>query len=875
MHDAGNDGDKEDGGNTSCCGNDDNDSDTRPCRSLRATSTRTSGLRTAPQQKQQSRVTTPLGKSKTKRKWLAGGGGGGGCTTGAYDDDVMQSGGVRKRVLRAKTPIRSASRGATSDASAKTPRSSSQTPAPLATDSFEQSTVRSSRPDSRKCASPAVLKPIAVRLAGAGSTASFGDAAKAAEPASAAGQCSTPKAMAAQASSAFNRFGAANKTPNLNATDDMDIFFNSPTTKTLQLLQNSSKRRPTSPTPTRPSSQRVLLASDGESADSDTGHPSLLNLPSNSNVPQSAISTKSSLHRRLFVDPSPAFLDPSSQHDVKVSQLVDKLCVSALESPVKRPQQGGTLYGHSRYQQLSAMRWKIGDFYSEDGDDEFGNYDGPTKPNKYSASGGFLKRTPSFVGPTVGCGESSTEAETCDDEEYTATPSMSNATCENECPLPRPLLALVFRVLKENGNLKDIINAMQTCKLLKAVGEEVLWEAPCFTSMSAMLKMHYAIYGSGCAKVERESSGAMQIRTKRNGGIRGMLGISDPSSPRKLLFPDSALANVAESRGNNAGADTKKDAATLKGNRALASLVHSLTFRLFNPSDRKFPLVFDVQAFLADTFPNLTALSLSGAPHWVNPYLLARMSSSTRLRKQLRRIELTSGAMDGLISTGGGMNSAPNSDGVLPVESIVHFWRRFRSLSSIRIVTSLRLDDHVLKAIADSARAGLTELELAGCVRITDVGLAWVLQRCRNLQTLAIDACPGIRGGSFSVSEAFNGRSAGMAVAGATRDGGGCRTPPPLARLEHLRLANMDIGCADLANLLLAPPSPPPANGDNGPPMRLRTLELANLASVTAQFVRSVVSAQPQLRVLRACGCGLCEADIRDDMGSKCHVVIL
>ncbi|KAJ3298685.1 hypothetical protein HDU79_008178 [Rhizoclosmatium sp. JEL0117] len=501
---------------------------------------------------------------------------------------------------------------------------------------------------------------------------------------------STPKPVT---DSAFklNRFSSVTKS--IVKDVEMDEFFNSPTAKSLQAM-GSNRKRSSSPTPIKPSNlssfnMMTCIGSDSSSENTTTDFGSL-GSDAESFWPNRRPAPKS---RQLFADRK------------GVDSLVDRMSSSVLETP----QKGGKQI--SLRNQSSAFIHKC--LQSSDADDELGI---PDSKAAFSLLGNVQ--------------EESTDTEYESDISLLSSKGRLKSALKNvEIASPHhEALVLVFKfMLAEEMDLCKLVYVSKEWK--KAV-QQVLWEKPVFRTVASMFTMHKIIHGYGYPSSSSQSTlNASHADKDKKTGVRGILGIHtcvDPSSPRRLLFQDHSIPTPPA-----------KEVTYYLPNKSLAHLVKSVSFNLFLPTDRRFPPMFDIQSFLVDTFPNLSSLSLAGAPQWINPYFLARLTSQPRIRKNLETLELLSGAMDKL-----------TSDETTPQETAAQLLRKLKGLKKFVVNESRSLDDNMLRLIGEGS-TGLEELSLTCCNSVTDAGVAWIVESCKKLRSLEISYCAKVGDGFF------------------------------------------------------------------------------------------------------------------------------
>ncbi|KAI9342624.1 hypothetical protein BDR26DRAFT_917933 [Obelidium mucronatum] len=612
---------------------------------------------------------TPKDKSKRKR---------------FTEEDTPSTAGSRKRALRGKTPVSetSRSRDATPIASRMNEEASTTVytsyPVPLYTSSSSITLPESTS---------GVVKPVALRRVVVTATQSPQMALRA-ELCLPSSQL-TPKAIT---ESAFHRYGSTKKS--VCKDIEMDEFFNSPTQKS---MQSSHKKRSSSPTPTHPSQLGIYLTSDSEPESAySSSFGSSSDSTSNGSHPwlKGASRRPKAANRRLFV----GSLD-------KVDSLTDQMNASLLETPLKarRATCMATVVAYGGGGGATQQKEFIAKCLA--------------KPHEDKNSGAKSISDSDAAFPLL----VSTDAEDDDDDQI----EVSMIGTDHNA------LALVFRYMIVNE--MDVLHCAEVCKLWKGAAEQEIWRAPVFVKLSAMFKMHQAIYGDAVST--KTLHGASLWNQGKKSGIRGMLGMVgvavDPSSPRKLLFPGGQTTMPTPAKEPDA-----KEAFCMKPNPKLAKLVQSVAFHLFYPGDMRYPPKFDVQSFLTDTFPNLTALSLSGTPQWVNPYFLARIASCPRLRRSLASLELSCGVMDKL-----------TSDENTSHEAVAPMWEKLSGLKRIVVNESRTLDDAILKFMGKGS-FGLEEVRLIGCFGVTEVGILELVKLCgKTIKILEISCCPKVGDG--------------------------------------------------------------------------------------------------------------------------------
>ncbi|KAJ3098309.1 hypothetical protein HK100_005129, partial [Physocladia obscura] len=705
-HDAGNDGDKEDEVN-----------DERHCESTKKDSSKTPAVISIVKQlksfkknefdddsgsdnviNSKLRPTVVLRSSSRLRKTSE-------LVKRKWDDDVpVALNSTRKRAIRNKTPNRDhliAAAASNNNAPRKEEdslqglnQSSSQgcsTTSICFTKRLEEQSKVKPLQLTRSTSMPMapIIKPVALRPSSSFGPLDMKHSPIASEQTVLAPMNITPKATA----SAFNRFKASAK--EINQEDEMDVFFNSPTVKTvakMQLASANKSRRAISPTPRNSTLLNLADLTSDSSEQDDVELPMIKSMAKYVNSPFKSLAEYSIFNRSILNNSSS---NSNNNNNKKasglnrnlfnnnrldnVSMLTDKLNFSILHSPVKNQNYA------SRINDLSKKSLEN----SSDGDDEIAS-------NRNAKNLGNRR----YKDSTDDSADEGNGPIACFEQ---------NSINKNEFSMTAvkfyTALMLVFKFLrKHTGHTRDVLNAARVCKVWRHAAESVLWEAPAFIKVSAMLKMHRHIHGiadlsaastpqeffAGTTKTSRAT-----LVGKKRSGVYEMFGIADPSSPRKLLFPDGAAIPTPEKEQHyhqNGGAaapfsvpltspiniakdytnSSNNNSSSSNGNnnsnitndsnssgtcssdkkhsaRQLAKLVKSISFHLFYPQDKRFPPSFDVQAFLTDTFPNLAALSFSGTPAWINPYLFSRITSGS-LRWTLESLELTGGAMDRLIA---------------------------------------------------------------------------------------------------------------------------------------------------------------------------------------------------------------------------------
>ncbi|KAJ3413646.1 hypothetical protein HDV05_007714 [Chytridiales sp. JEL 0842] len=293
---------------------------------------------------------------------------------------------------------------------------------------------------------------------------------------------------------------------------------------------------------------------------------------------------------------------------------------------------------------------------------------------------------------------------------------------------------------------------MFVCFRWSKVAEGVLWAAPRFLSLNQMRKMNAVVSSktapemsssatllkSFTTSARSESLAETSAVATASSGLRGMLGIPlEPKTlkkdPRKFLFGDPCNEDDEIPAHNTQGAPfghaSKMEETPC--NPQLTRHVQSISYNFFNPADRKHPPRFDVQSFLTDNFKNLTSLSLSGSPDWIDSFLLARIASAKHLRNNLTSLELI------------GTHKA--SRDVLGAAGIA----RLNGLKRIVVENIQALEDSCLAAWAEGCE-NLETVILKRCDHVTDAGIGRLLQRCTELRVLEISGCPLVKGNQLS-----------------------------------------------------------------------------------------------------------------------------
>jgi hypothetical protein len=284
------------------------------------------------------------------------------------------------------------------------------------------------------------------------------------------------------------------------------------------------------------------------------------------------------------------------------------------------------------------------------------------------------------------------------------------------------VLKRVFRHLLEDtssGGARQIYFMLFVCKQWWQVGESILWESPRFLSLNAMMKMNRVINGNGKAP----NQNFKEEKSSVSGGLLGMLGmdVSSPKpvarDPRKFLFGDPCNKMDEDGCGT----------VIAPINPLLSRYVKSISYNFFNPADRKHPLTFSIMDFVTDNFKNLTSISLSGSPDWIEDFLLKRMAASKHLRSSLRSLEL--------VGTHKLSREALGSAGLA----------RLSGLKRLVVENVSGLDNLALDAIRVGCE-GLDTLILRRCESVTDVGIGKVLSFATCLTVLEVVSCSKVKG---------------------------------------------------------------------------------------------------------------------------------
>ncbi|KAJ3219487.1 hypothetical protein HDU67_000899 [Dinochytrium kinnereticum] len=289
---------------------------------------------------------------------------------------------------------------------------------------------------------------------------------------------------------------------------------------------------------------------------------------------------------------------------------------------------------------------------------------------------------------------------------------------------PAHIVSQILKQVFAVGQAEALLPSLSVSKSWGRIAQQILWSSPRFFSLNAMKKMHRIIHGL-TAPVSNDAADLQHDHTLTTsssdvGGLRGMLGMphADTEDPKCFLFNPKPDDDAFSS-----GCSTP---CLGLANPMLASRVQSLSFHLFNPGDRRFPISFDVQSFISDGLPCLRELKVMGSPDWVDSFLLSRMASSPALRQNLEVLELHAGAAEKI-----------SKDAM-----VVHLGR-FRNLKRLVLGGSWALTDEALKSVAIGCKNLLT-LALWRCPTITDVGVVKIIEKCKDLRTLEIGHCNGI-----------------------------------------------------------------------------------------------------------------------------------
>ncbi|KAI8619378.1 hypothetical protein BC830DRAFT_1165385 [Chytriomyces sp. MP71] len=663
----------------------------------------------------------------------------------------------------------------------------------------------------------------------------------------------TPKAVSKLVTSAFQRFGDSSKKPQI-MNDSMDIFFNSPTAKTQERLNTASARkshRPTSPSPAARKYKSFTASIDtSDSSDSEAltlhgagslgglcgtavqknkskGSSLILDSRTDSSTEASVSETGESSGpntsrpawmktrksgRQLFPNHQPSQQRVAMVPTEGVDKITKQLLLAGLQSPLRGPSFGGLASaGHVIGVGSRQLCSSGADFLSRlkegcEGDDEEG-----------------------FTSDDMLASTEESAYETGDEndvvvERWNNVAEAVGASCVS--PEYGALLLVFKRMLAENCAFAsgDVCKCSLVSPSWKNAAQAAIWNEPTFNAVSTMLKMHRVLFG------EAQSERILDRPAKPQfGGLRGMLGIDVHPSPRKLLFPDNTLLDMGQP---NYEAKNKHRDTALIPNPKLAKLVNSVSFSLSNPRDHRFPPTFDVQAFITDTFPNLTSLCLMGTPDWVNPYLLSSIVKNSRLRTNLSTLELYSHAMDRFLTD-------PNPD---VMDCVLQFLGKLKGLKRLVVHESTRLDDHGLKAISEGS-SGLEVLSLQSCSNVTSTGVCWIIERCKELTALEVASCPQV-GDEFFRS-----------LVGA---GGGALKSLVLSNLAEIQEEESVLG-------LLAPLCS--ASG-----LELKGLCVARMSGLTEEGVRKIVARQPALESFRVVKC---DQVSKDGLGDLSNVTVL
>ncbi|KAJ3028603.1 UNVERIFIED_CONTAM: hypothetical protein HDU68_001330 [Siphonaria sp. JEL0065] len=726
--------------------------------------------------------TTPV-KEKSKRK--------------RFPEEEPTTGGARKRALRsARTPVMDhIMSGINSTTRENTPVASKLNEG-VATRSSSIASAASSSSSETVLVKPIALRPSTSSLSSCSSSATATVLAKpdASLHLASCSQLLTPRAIT---EGAFVKYGSTAK-KSVCKDVEMDDFFNSPTQKSLGFGSIKKNARASSPTP-KGKSQLGLLTSDSEqdegdnSSSSNSVYGSCLNSSSfsDSGAPRAHPWLKrfqtstTNTRRRLFV----------SEDTFKVDLLSDRMTASALETPKKAivTQQSSFISRHSKAR-------------TEDEKKESRLLD--------SAATFPLLGTPGLT----------------DGEEYDSDCSVksSQRTVSPTTAKTENALTLVFQYMITR-NL-EILPAMCTCKLWGHTAQQELWKAPFFFSLSAMYKMHKVIYGSGPPTGQQAQPAPTSKATKKKtGGIRGMLGTYiDPSSPRKLLFPDQTIPTPPHNNSTNNSSITKP-------NPKLARLVKSISFHLVYPGDTRFPPAFDVQSFLTDTFPNLRSISLSGITQWINPFLFRQIATND-VAPPVEALEFSSGSMDRMIGQDG-------QHAVLVGGKPL--WMHLTGVKRFVVSESRVLSDCILRMVGEASSCGLQEVRLVQCGNVTQEGVMRVFGK--RVKVLEVSFCEKVGDGLL--------RSLVYGAAQAQRpneeeEGFG---------LEELRLAGGLFSEEGIVAGLTAK-----LGGTGKPLFRLKRLGLTAIKGLTAAGVRRIVESQPRLESFKIKGCSVCLEDAKE-----------
>ncbi|KAJ3100938.1 hypothetical protein HDU97_001822 [Phlyctochytrium planicorne] len=288
---------------------------------------------------------------------------------------------------------------------------------------------------------------------------------------------------------------------------------------------------------------------------------------------------------------------------------------------------------------------------------------------------------------------------------------------------------IILEKVYEMGDTEGLFPSLFVSKQWSRMAQKILWASPKFFSLNGMMAMHKILYGVGHQGVPPVAEKVVEVVVEEKpkstdlfNGLRGMLGIGKKEKPaledpRRFLFKD-------EEESISSGRTTPMMSGMCRPE--LAKQVRSLAFHLFNPTDRRFPVNFDVQSFIADGLPRLKELKVLGSPDWVDSFMLSLMASSTSLRQNLEVLELHAGAAEKI-----------SRDAM-----VVHLGR-FQKLKRLVMGGSWAIADDALKSVAMGCQH-LVTLALWRCPQITDAGLMSVIEKCTELKTLEVGHCAGV-----------------------------------------------------------------------------------------------------------------------------------